>query len=169
MYTLTLQNPTAAQNALAALQATPRVADATLIEQNGQYLLQWQKTPAEANQPTNQPTTVAPTTVAITFNDDYNTLTLSLTNDRPRKCGCGVRMAPGEAVALTSMESYRNRRAIRLCLPCALNIIHDLAYPLRKLNKPYPHFVESLTGPISQAEAAATFEAVYRQLHPTTP
>lgn len=100
-------------------------------------------------------------TTSITFNDQYNTLTTSVTNARAMTCGCGKRLEPGEAVGLTEMIAYRNRRAGRMCVDCAAQIIARHHFNFRRLNKTYTHLLESIHGEISPAEAAALFRQEY--------
>jgi len=106
---------------------------------------------------------------AITFNDSYNTLTTSVTNTRRITCGCGKRLEPGEAVGLTEMIAYQNRRAARMCVACAARIIARHHFNFRRLNKSYTHLLESLSGDITPAEAAELFQAEYAAAHPPAP
>lgn len=108
-------------------------------------------------------------TTSITFNDQYNTLTTSVTNARRMTCGCGKRLEPGEAVGLTEMIAYRNRRAARMCVDCAAQIIARHHFNFRRLNKPYTHLLESVYGEITPAEAAAIFRQEYEARHAAQP
>ncbi len=102
---------------------------------------------------------------AITFNDNYNTLTTSVTNVRRMTCGCGARLAPGEAVGLTEMVPYRTRRAARMCVNCAAKSIARHHFNFCRMSKDYTHLIESVYGEITPAEAAEIFKAEYTAAH----
>jgi hypothetical protein len=103
------------------------------------------------------------TTAAMTFNLGYNTLTLSMPNHKKKVCQCGVPLPPGAGIALTvADEPYQGRRAPRMCLTCALDIIR--ARPgFRLLKKDYLHLMETNEdGPLSPDEAARLFAEAYQ-------